>query len=108
MRFKNIKYRNFVLGIWETWGRFWYVFHACHRIDDLQRLVKWAARKRLKVVQDSYRYKLMKELVSLKGCYHYYPETTTWGRGLYRLVRWMTPDAPYYARGAAAAYRTAK
>jgi hypothetical protein len=91
-----------------TWGRFWYAYHTSHRIDELQRLIQWAQRKRLTGVRNSYRYKLVREMISLKGCRQCYPETTAWGRGLYKLVRLFASDAPYYPSGAAAAYRTAR
>lgn len=87
-----------------NWQRFWHLYHLWWKVEDLERLMRWAKRKRLK--QYSYYEHLWLETQQRLAGYHMrLPTLSKWAYRFYQLVSLLTPTPHYYAKGSAGSYR---
>jgi hypothetical protein len=87
------------------WDDFNGALSALYRRDELDSLIKWAARKKLPAQQQFYTTRLIDEETRLTRYAHRSPRVFFWAR----VARWVnaliTPPTRYY-KGYAAKYRT--
>jgi hypothetical protein len=86
------------------WGKFWRIYSVFERRAELQELVVWAKRKRLKGVERAYYTRLSDEERRLFQAYFHHPHLTRFAHALHVLKRLFAPNPRYYS-GYAAKYR---
>lgn len=87
------------------WDRFWYLYHLHSRQRDLQGLIAWAKRKRLKGVQHAYTRQL-ENLENTLGRYRLQErDLTFWAADLNDFIYTLFP--PRYRKGYGKKYRRA-
>lgn len=85
------------------WQRFWQMYHCYRRLDDLEQLLSWAARKNLRV---RYYYEgllLDTSRQQFKNSIHY-PVLDRYSRFLYRLSLLFCSQAERFSKGYARKY----
>ncbi len=89
-----------------TWTTFWSIYRRYERIEELQRLVAWAKRKRLSKVRDHYiRLWLDEERVQFRYQVKH-PAMHRSVRILSTIGEMIFPSHQVYRRGAARKYRS--
>ena len=89
----------------ETWRAFGMAYRLFNRRDELQRLIAWAARKRLSGPRKAYEYLLADcehHLMRLRGDR---PQLIGWATSLHMISMLFRYTPRFYHRGAAASYR---
>lgn len=88
----------------QAWRETWNILRLLNRRAELERLVRWAERKRLAGPRRCYAF----HLVDVERLLFRYrvnsPAATHWALCLYRLKCLLFPPPRYLARGAAASY----
>lgn len=91
---------NFLIN----WQRFWHLYRLWWQAEDLEHLMRWAARKGFK--QRNYYEHLWLETHQRLNRYHLrLPTLSKWAYRLYLLISLLTPTPRYYPKGSAAGYR---
>ncbi len=91
--------------LWWKWQRFWAVYRCLERRSDLQRLIDWAKRKRLKGPLNLYYTRMGDEEARLLGYTMRCRRTLWWARCFHWLSTTLNPPPRYRAKGSAARYR---
>jgi hypothetical protein len=94
-----------VFPYWLDWCDFWSIWQIVERRNDLERLVAWARRKKLKGVREHYKFLLMETEVRLaeKNIRHHnlFVCATT----LNLVFRMFFPSPTSHKKGAAVRYK---
>lgn len=85
----------------EHWQCFWSMFNLWYRVDDLERLIVWARRKRLPGPYGYYT-RLLEDANHRLTTYCFrFPALARWARLLYQVNLLVSPPARCYAKGSA-------
>ncbi|MCL4878513.1 MAG: hypothetical protein KJ064_17770 [Anaerolineae bacterium] len=87
-----------------NWQRFWHLYRLWWRAEDLEHLMRWAARKGLKH-RDYYEHLWLETQTRLLRRQLHTPGLGRWAYRLYTLAAFLTPAPRYHARGSASRYR---
>ncbi len=87
-----------------TWREFWVILRLHNRRAELQRLVRWATRKRLPGPRTCYERHLDDVELRLFRYRVHFPTVTRWARWTHRIKCVLFPPPRYPARGSAAGY----
>ena len=90
---------------WRTWQQFWVIYRCLERRADLERLIVWAARKRLSGPLNLYQTRLSDEEQRLFRHRIHHPRPLWYAHVLFWLMGVVCPPKRYYSKGAAAVYR---
>jgi len=96
----------FLSDLWFLWNNFWYGFNLYRRIEELNRLIKWAKRKKLTGVRKAYQAKLLKEVINLQGYNHSYHQTAICAYRYYLFIESLKPAPRYHSQGSTSHYRS--
>lgn len=93
---------------WLKWCDFWSIWQIVERRNDLERLVNWASRKKLRGVREHYKYLLMETEICLADKNIRRHNLTIWATHLNFLFRAFFPQQNHFKKGAAVRYRLRK
>jgi len=88
---------------WANWNRFWMIYHLQGQVEDLERLIVWAKRKRLPGPRQHYRHLLTQTEMRLHSHAIRAPRLSRWAYFLCRVKNVLM--SPPHHKGAAAKYR---
>ncbi len=88
-----------------AWQEIRAIIRNLHQQDDLERLVKWAKRKRLKGPRTYYQRLLFDIQDRLLRQRVRFPHLMFWAKLLYNINLLISPAPQYHAKGSAAKYR---
>jgi hypothetical protein len=104
----TLAYATPLLPYWLLWRDFQTIWERLERRSDLERLVRWAQRKKLKGVQYHYQRLLTEtELLLIDNRIRRY-RLTVWVSRLHFMIRALLTATIKYQKGAAAKYRLRK
>lgn len=87
-----------------AWYKFWQTLRTLNRRAELQRLIRWAQRKRLKGPLRAYQRRIEGEELELNRLNVRYPGAARWAYRVHRLNNLLFPAPTRHARGAARRY----
>lgn len=87
---------------WWVWRQ---VMQHLNRRADLERLQRWAARKRLPGPRTTYERQLSRTVRTLVMYKAHHPKLVRWAFRLHRLNALLNPPPRYWAKGSAKKYR---
>jgi hypothetical protein len=98
--YKDIGLHHLRASCWE----FWAILYALNRRGELERLIRWAARKRLTGPLKCYQHRLDDEDRRIWRYTVQSPRLVAWAHRVHRLNKLINPAPRYLARGSAAGY----
>lgn len=86
------------------WQRFWRLYRLWWRMDDLEQLMRWAARKGIKQ-RDYYEHLWLETHTRIIRSQLRSPQLGTWAYRWYQCVSLFAPTLHYHTKGSAQTYR---
>ena len=104
-----VSIKNYCSTTWYSSRFLWldttYILETFTQRDELQRLIHWASRRKLRRVRDHYRRLLDDVEMRLSSQALRHRHLTELAEWLYCLATMLNPSPHVYAKGAAAKYR---
>jgi hypothetical protein len=94
-----------VFPYWLAWVDFLSIWEIVERRNDLERLVAWARRKKLKGVREHYKFLLMETEIHLADKNIRHHKLFMWATTLNLVFRMICPSPTSYKKGAAVRYK---